>query len=103
VTLDQTLVALTGEALNPSYLAAECNRSSDDMWRVASDALSRGEEASAAPEQTGLDASISIVHGGERVAGNDESLSGMYAAFESWIKQLPAARYESSAAGASAK
>lgn len=90
-TLDQTLIALTGEPLNPSYLAAECTRSSEEVWKVALDALSRSEQASTSPEPNDLDASISIGHGNERIAGNDESLPAMYAAFEGWIERwIPA-------------
>ncbi|PLZ04074.1 peptidase M3 [Burkholderia sp. WAC0059] len=91
-TLDQTLVSLTGEPLNPSCLAAECNRSSGDVWKQALDALDRSGQVSVSPESGDLHASISIVHGNERIAGNDESLSAMYAAFERWIDRLSAAR-----------
>lgn len=86
-TLDQTLIALTGEPLNPSYLAAECNRSAEEVWAMALETLSRSEHASVAPEQHDLDASITIVHGSERIAGNEESLSAMYREFESWIER----------------
>lgn len=89
-TLDQTLIALTGEPLNPSFLAAECNRSSEDAWRLALDALGRSEQAVASRETSDLNASIAIVHGTERIASNDESLSAMYAAFERWIECSPA-------------
>jgi hypothetical protein len=84
-TLDQTLIALTGEPLNPSWLAAECNRSSEDVWERAMDAFGRSERAGAVPELGELDASIAIVHGAELVARNEESLAEMYAAFERWV------------------
>lgn len=86
-TLDETLLALTGEPLNPAYFAAECNRSAEDVWKRALDALNRSEQAPALSEPSDLDASIFIVHGSERIASNDESLPAMYAAFESWIER----------------
>ncbi|MGH8782216.1 M3 family metallopeptidase [Paraburkholderia sp.] len=88
-TLDETLVALTGESLNPSYLAAECKRSADEVWKLSLDALSRSEQAAVSSEPNDLHASISIVHGEKRVASNDDSLSAMCAAFERWLETSP--------------
>lgn len=94
-TLDQMLENFTGERLKGTYLAAECNRSPQETWVLAQEAFERSERASAEAPQTsghagvtGLDASISIVHGAERVATNAESLAAMYAAFETWIGQF---------------
>ncbi|RDU99017.1 M3 family metallopeptidase [Trinickia dinghuensis] len=86
VTLDQTLIALTGEPLSPSYLAAQCNRSPDDAWRQASDTLLRGGKDEDSWVSNDLDANISLVHGSERIADNDESLPAMCNAFERWIE-----------------
>ncbi|HEY1997854.1 M3 family metallopeptidase [Paraburkholderia sp.] len=95
LTLDQTLESLTGERLTGSYLAAECNRSPQEAWALAQTALERSElesvdacnDASANAIPCDLDASISIVHGAERIATNEESLPAMYAAFEAWIER----------------
>lgn len=89
-TLDQTLIALTGEPLNASYLAAECNRSSDDVWEHALAALGRSDQVEASRTPHDLNATIAIVHGNERIASNDESLPAMYAAFERWIESASA-------------
>ncbi|MBN3810000.1 M3 family metallopeptidase [Paraburkholderia sp. Ac-20347] len=86
-TLDQTLIAMTGEPLNPSHLAAECNRSSGDVWKLAMEALDRSEQAGTSAEPDDLNATISIVHGGERITSNNESLSAMYEEFERWIER----------------
>ncbi|HTR05547.1 MAG TPA: M3 family metallopeptidase [Paraburkholderia sp.] len=86
VTLDQTLQNLTGEGLTASCLAAECNRSPQQAWALAQAAFVRSERVAPAVPAGGLDASIAIVHGAERIATNDESLPAMYAAFEAWIE-----------------
>jgi hypothetical protein len=85
-TLDQTLIALTGEPLNPSYLATQCNRSPEAAWGQAMEAFERSDRARHDPASSELDASISLVHGSKRIADNGASLSGMYAAFERWIE-----------------
>ncbi|WCM22852.1 M3 family metallopeptidase [Paraburkholderia bryophila] len=90
-TLDQTLVALTGETLNASYLAAECNRSADDAWQQAQEVFRRSEQATPITQPGDLDASISIVHGAQRIASNDESLAALYAEFEAWAARLGSA------------
>ena len=87
LTLDQTLQSLTGEPLNAAWLAAECNRSPRQAWAVAQEAFASNERASPRDESGDLAASISIVHGAERIATNDESLQAMYAAFEAWVKR----------------
>jgi hypothetical protein len=88
VTLDQTLQSLTGEGLTASYLAAECNRSPQEAWTLAQEAFAQSEGASSPANAGDLDASISIVHGAERIATNEESLPAMYAAFETWIERV---------------
>jgi hypothetical protein len=88
VTLDRALVSLTGEPLSPAYLAAECNRSQEDVWALTLEAFSRSERASPPTAACELDVSISIVHGAERIASNDESLTAMYTAFETWVEGL---------------
>ncbi|PQV50071.1 M3 family metallopeptidase [Paraburkholderia sp. BL21I4N1] len=90
-TLDQTLFALTGETLNVSYLAAECNRSAADAWQQSQEAFRRSEQATPSLQRGDLDASISIVHGAQRIASNDESLSALYAEFEAWAARLGSA------------
>lgn len=86
VTLDQTLLALTGEPLNAAYLAAECNRSGAQAWALALDAFKRSEHLPTPTEPLDLAASIAIVHGAQRIASNDESLPDLYAGFERWIR-----------------
>ncbi|WP_322014141.1 M3 family metallopeptidase [Paraburkholderia sp. J12] len=85
-TLDQTLMSLTGEPLNPAYLAADCNRSPEEAWKMALDAIDRSNRAEATTAPNELNASITIVHGAQRIAGNDESLPALYATFERWIE-----------------
>ena len=86
-TLDQTLTALTGEPLNPTYLAARCNQSPEAAWRNAQDALNRCDRTEAVPGSVELGARISLVHGSERIADNEVSLQAMYVAFERWIER----------------
>ncbi|SDI20051.1 M3 family metallopeptidase [Paraburkholderia phenazinium] len=87
LSLDRTLRNLTGEDLNSSYLAAECNRSPEEAWARAQDAIKRTDSAAPPIEAQGdLDASISIVDGAQCIATNEESLPAMYAAFEAWIE-----------------
>jgi len=80
---------MTGEGLSSSYLAMECNRSSGEAWALAQEAFERADRAAPvmAKDEGDLDASISIVHGAQRVATNEESLPAMYAAFEAWIER----------------
>jgi hypothetical protein len=89
LTLDQTLRNMTGEGLTSSYLAIECNRSPQEAWALAQEACERTDRAAPlATEAEGhLDASISIVHGAQCIATNEESLPAMYAAFEAWIER----------------
>ncbi|MGA7777180.1 MAG: M3 family metallopeptidase [Paraburkholderia sp.] len=87
LTLDQTLQSLTGEPLNAAWLAAECNRSPQETWASAQEAFANNEHALPHGDSGDLAASISIVHGAERIATNDESLQAMYAAFETWMNQ----------------
>jgi len=89
LTLDETLRNMTGEGLSSSYLAMECNRSSGEAWALAQEAFERADRAAPvmAKDEGDLDASISIVHGAQRVATNEESLPAMYAAFEAWIER----------------
>jgi hypothetical protein len=85
LTLDQTLQSLTGESLNAAWLAAEFNRSPQQAWALAEEAFACSERALPCDHSCDLDASISIVHGAECIATNDESLQAMYAAFEAWV------------------
>ena len=90
LTLDQTLRNMTGEGLTSAYLADECNRSSQEAWALAQEAIERTDRALAAQAEAGgdLDASISIVHGAQCIATNEESLPAMYATFEAWIEDM---------------
>lgn len=89
-TLDQTLIGLTGEPLNPAYLATQCNLSPEAAWRRATEAFERSEAAEEGPVPGELHASISLVHGDERIADNSASLSAMCEAFENWIDDYSA-------------
>jgi hypothetical protein len=86
VTLDQTLRSLTGDGLTSAYLAAECNRSPEEAWRLAQAAMTRAVDDVASTGD--LDASIAVVHGAQCVATNEESLEGMYRAFEAWVETV---------------
>jgi Peptidase family M3 len=86
MTLDQALESLTGEPLTGAYLAAECNRSPEEAWTLAQEAIEQSAEAIPQSVAGDLDASISVIHGAERIATNSESLASMYAAFETWIE-----------------
>ena len=90
LTLDQTLRNMTGEGLTSAYLADECNRSPQEAWALAQKAIERTDRALAAQAEAGgdLDASISIVHGAQCIATNEESLPAMYATFEAWIEDM---------------
>ena len=90
LTLDQTLRNMTGEGLTSAYLADECNRSPQEAWALAQEAIERTDRALAAQAEAGgdLDASISIVHGAQCIATNEESLPVMYATFEAWIEDM---------------
>jgi hypothetical protein len=79
LTLDQTLRNMTGEGLTSAYLADECNRSPQEAWALAQEAIERTDRALAVQAETGgdLEASISIVHGAQRIA-----------AFEAWIEDM---------------
>jgi hypothetical protein len=90
LTLDQTLRNMTGEGLTSAYLADECNRSPQEAWALAEEAIERTDRALAAQAEAGgdLDASISIVHGAQCIATNEESLPAMYATFEAWIEDM---------------
>ena len=90
LTLDQTLRNMTGEGLTSAYLADECNRSPQEAWALAQEAIERTDRALAAQAEArgDLDASISIVHGAQCIATNEESLPAMYATFEAWIEDM---------------
>ena len=90
LTLDQTLRNMTGEGLTSAYLADECNRSPQEAWALAQKAIERTDRALAAQAEArgDLDASISIVHGAQCIATNEESLPAMYATFEAWIEDM---------------
>ncbi|PMS17671.1 peptidase M3 [Trinickia dabaoshanensis] len=90
VTLDRMLMDLTGEPLNPSYLAMECNCSPQAAWDQAMQAFDRNRRADREQAPSELDASISLVHGDERIADNSVSLPAMYVAFEDWIERYSA-------------
>ncbi|MGF6243776.1 oligoendopeptidase F [Paraburkholderia sp. GAS38] len=89
LTLDQTLRNMTGESLTSAYLATECNRSPQEAWALAQEAFERADRVAPlmATGEGDLDASISIVHGAQRIATNEASLPAMYAEFEAWIER----------------
>lgn len=84
-SLDQTLLSLAGEPLRSEYLSDECNRSPEEAWRLAQNAMQRGGPTDLTIEPDGLQASISLVHGREHIASNDTSIAAMCAEFESWL------------------
>ena len=82
-----TLRSLTGEGFSARYLAEACNRSADEAWALAQQAMAL---AAARPASGGgaatLDAYIRIVHGNEVLADSSHGEDAMCAQFESWVR-----------------
>jgi Zn-dependent oligopeptidase len=88
VAHDTMLRGLTGEGFSARYLADECNRSTDEAWAHAQEAM-----AGAATREyrgqvpTALDARIRVVHGTEVLADSSEGEDAMCARFEAWVRE----------------
>ncbi|WP_019616514.1 M3 family metallopeptidase [Psychromonas ossibalaenae] len=86
ISHDATLQSLTGEGFSASYLAEECNQSSEQAWakeqQKISDALKRSQI-----EPLSLNASIKIVDGDKLIADNLVSDQQLCDDFESYIAQ----------------
>src|SRR5690606_15213926 len=67
-SFDDTLVALTGNALSPDALVDACNLGTDQAVVEARDAMKRARARPAVDEPVQLDATIRVVHGRETVA-----------------------------------
>ena len=86
LTHDQTLVSLTGESFNASYLANGCNQTPEQAWATAQASMAAAAKRPAAAETTkSLDAVIRIVHGAQVLADNSESDDAMCRNFEAWV------------------
>ena len=85
-THDQTLISLTGESFNASYLADECNQTPEQAWASAQASMTAAAQRPV-PADAGarLDAVIRIVHGKQVLADNTESDDAMCRQFESWV------------------
>jgi oligoendopeptidase F len=93
LTHSQTIESLTGQKLSGKELAAHCNLSNDELWKMAKrqmeSAKSRAPEKS--PVDARLEARIHIVHGAQELGNNLGSPEEMWSGFQSWIrKEFPA-------------
>jgi oligoendopeptidase F len=84
VSHNDTLVSLTGESFSGRYLAAHCNRTVEQAWEEARQAMASALERTQ-PAVQPLHASIKVVHGSEVLADNSDSDADMFDTFESWI------------------
>jgi Zn-dependent oligopeptidase len=83
-----TLRSLTGEGFSARYLADACNRSLDEAWNEAEEAIA----AAATRRYSGdvpasLDAHIRVVHGAELLADSHDGEDAMCARFETWVRE----------------
>ncbi len=98
-THDQTLVSLTGESFNASYLADACNQTPAQAWATAQASMAAAAQRPVAADVTpSLDAVIRIVHGTQVLADNAESDDAMCRNFEAWVGANFAAPAEAVAA-----
>ena len=82
-----TLVSLTGESFNATYLADSCNQTVDQAWQKARKKMEAAATRSyPSAINADLNATIRIVHGAELIAHNDESDEAMCEQFERWVE-----------------
>jgi oligoendopeptidase F len=88
ISHNDTLVRLTSEPFNAKYLADDCNKSVEQAWTDAQELMANAASRVYPPApNTGLDATIRIVHGSEVIADNTVSDSAMCERFENWVGQ----------------
>ena len=83
-----TLRSLTGEGFSARYLADACNRSIDEAWNDAEEAIAAAATRQySADVAASLDANIRVVHGAELLADSRDGEDAMCARFETWIRE----------------
>lgn len=87
ISHDQTLRNLTGEGFSAQYLADICNLSVDEAWKAAEEMIARHAQRTTIPfkSEPSLYAAISVVHGDEILANNDQSDADLIDQFEKWV------------------
>lgn len=89
VAFDDTVSALTGRSLTADALAAACNRTVDQAIDEARAAAARVARDGPRRSAAGLDATIHVVHGHERIGSTETGgIDGLCAAFEAWVTGL---------------
>lgn len=92
VTFDETVKSLTGRSVSADSLAAACNRTVDqaiDEARTAVAEATKRAAKNAHRAASDLDATIRVVHGGQRIGSTEEGgVDGLCAAFERWVNEL---------------
>jgi oligoendopeptidase F len=88
ISHDQTLKDLTGEGFSAQYLADICNLSVDEAWKSAEKAIERHKLKTTISFEShpSLYATISVVHGEEVLANNDQSDADLIEQFEKWVE-----------------
>lgn len=85
---DTMLRDLTGEGFSARYLADECNKTVEEAWAQAQEAMAssalRGTPSAPSPT---LDARIRVVHGDEMIADSSDGEDAMCARFERWVRE----------------
>jgi hypothetical protein len=79
------LQALTGQKLSGRELARVCNRTNEQAWTYAHAQRQTALAREQAPTDGALDARITIAHGKEVIADNQNSMKELWARFEAWI------------------
>ena len=83
-----TLRNLTGEGFSARYLADACNRSLDEAWNEAEEAMAAAATRRYAGDvSASLDAHIRVVHGAELLADSHDGEDAMCARFETWVRE----------------
>jgi hypothetical protein len=87
ITHAESVKRLTGQSLGGDALAAECNRTNDEVWAAAQASIA---SLATRPEvgtldTVDLDAKIRVVHGKEVIAEQKTSFARLSKDFESWI------------------
>jgi len=87
ITLDQALKNFTGEGFTGRHLADECNQSLEAAWAAAQTRLHAAKQRGAACDDAdlSLNAAITVLHGAQTIASNEQSLEEMARQFEEWV------------------
>src|SRR5262245_35527387 len=82
-----TLRSLTGEGFSARYLADACNRSLEEAWNDAEEAMAAAATRQySADVPASLDAHIRVVHGAELLADSGDGEAAMCTRFETWVR-----------------